>query len=429
MTANAVYHEWSRRCPQDVGVRPIRAALRPTAAVAGGCLALLAAAGAAGAAPDPDPDPPATSTTSTTPTTPTTAGSSEAPRLEVHPSELEFPEISVGSSSSAVVTLANVGGGSPVVQEVDIIGDGFKVVDDDCTDQAVAESCTVEVGFEPEWSGESFGTITFRVGATAISGDLVAAASAPPSTSPPATTDTEPSIGDPLTTDPPPGTTSGTTASDAPAETDLQRCEREAKDAEVGFTPAADMVVGQLEDVVVRASVGELEITSGPVGGPPTTIVEVSLHCEVRAQLRGADFEIDPPEHQEASFLDEATIEWIWQVRPVRSGALDPAPGDPPGGAGGRCDPAWVAAALRSDHSRRRRGSIGGPVHDGLLLGARGVPARQGLRLAGCDWGAGGGMVEMGAAAEVTSRPSAACWGLASTAAATRTVTSAMTLP
>ena len=305
-----------------MGVRPIRAALRPTAAVAGGCLALLAAAGAAGAAPDPDPDPPATSTSSTPPTTPTTADSSEAPRLEIHPSELEFPEIAVGSSSSAVVTLANVGGGSPVVQEVDIIGDGFNVIDDDCTDQAVAESCTVEVGFEPEWSGESFGTITFRVGATTISGDLVAAASAPPSTSPPATTESEPSIGAPLTTDPPQGTTSGTTESDAPAETDLQRCEREAKDAEVGFTPAADMVVGQLEDVVVRASVGELEITSGPVGGPPTTIVEVSLHCEVRAQLRGADFEIDPSDHQEASFLDEATIEWIWQVRPVRSGAL-----------------------------------------------------------------------------------------------------------
>ena len=82
------------------------------------------------------------------------------------------------------------------------------------------------------------------------------------------------------------------------------------------------MVVGQTEEVVVRASVDELEISTGTLGGPSTTIVEVSLHCEVRAVLRGVDFEIDPPDHQEASFLDEATIEWIWQVRPLRAGAL-----------------------------------------------------------------------------------------------------------
>ena len=266
------------------------------AAVASGCLALLVAATSAGASPEP-------------------------PVLEVQPSPLELPETAVGSSSSAVVTLVNVGGGAPVVEEVDVVGDGFTVEDDDCTDQAIAESCTVEVSFAPERSGDSVGTITFHVATATISGDLTASASAPPPTIPPATVPPT-SGGGALTTVPPPVTTRDTTEPDAPVETDLQRCEREAEDAEVSFVPSADMVVGQTDEVVVRASVGELEISTGTLGGPSTTIVEVSLHCEVRAVLRGVDFEIDPPDHQEASFLDEATIEWIWQVRPLRAGAL-----------------------------------------------------------------------------------------------------------
>jgi len=263
-------------------------------AVAGGCLALFVAASAADASPEP-------------------------PHLEVQPATLGLPETAVGSSSSAVVTLVNLGRGAPVVEEVDVVGDGFTVEDDDCTDQAVAESCTVEVGFEPERSGDSVGTITFHLATTTISGDLTASAAAPPPTIPPATAPTSDGA---LDTVPPPVTTRDTTEPDAPAETDLQRCEREAGDAEVSFVPSADMVVGQTEEVVVRASVGELEISTGTLGGPSTTIVDVSLHCEVRAVLRGVDFEIDPPDHQEASFLDEATIEWIWQVRPLRAGAL-----------------------------------------------------------------------------------------------------------
>jgi hypothetical protein len=269
-----------------VGVRPTGAGLRPLTAVASACLALFVAASAADA-------------------------SAEPPDLEVQPATLELPETDVGSSSSAVVTLVNVGGGAPVVEEVVVVGDGFTIEEDECTDRAVADSCTVEVGFEPERSGDSVGTITFHVATSTFSGDLAASASAPPPTSAGA-----------MATAPPPVTTGDSTEPDAPAETDLQRCEREAGDAEVSFVPSADMVVGQTEEVVVRASVGELEISTGTLGGPSTTIVEVSLHCEVRAVLRGVDFEIDPPDQQEASFLDEATIEWIWQVRPLRAGAL-----------------------------------------------------------------------------------------------------------
>ena len=53
---------------------------------------------------------------------------------------------------------------------------------------------------------------------------------------------------------------------------------------------------------------------------PDVTVVAVALRCEVQAQLRGADFRVDPAEFQPRSFLDQPSVEWSWDVVPLKAG-------------------------------------------------------------------------------------------------------------
>jgi hypothetical protein len=49
-------------------------------------------------------------------------------------------------------------------------------------------------------------------------------------------------------------------------------------------------------------------------------VVPVRLRCEVQTRLRGSDFDVNPGDFQEGSFLDQAEIVWSWDVVPRRTG-------------------------------------------------------------------------------------------------------------
>ncbi len=81
------------------------------------------------------------------------------------------------------------------------------------------------------------------------------------------------------------------------------------------------MVVDEISDVSVTASLGT---TGGPEpggNGPLTTVQAATLHCEVRATLRGQGFVIDPSDAQAGSFLDSPDVSWRWQVTPTSAGS------------------------------------------------------------------------------------------------------------
>ena len=144
-----------------------------------------------------------------------------------------------------------------------------------------------------------------------------------PTTAPPTTTTT--------TTAPTQTTTSTTTAGTRPRGTStttsgmsdrarLKECERQAKSAEVVYQPKRQMTVGETSQVRVIASVASGEGRTDITLGSSTTVVAVELRCQVEARLRGNDFDVDPEEFQEASFLDRPQIVWSWDVSPKRIG-------------------------------------------------------------------------------------------------------------
>lgn len=101
----------------------------------------------------------------------------------------------------------------------------------------------------------------------------------------------------------------------------LHQCDRRAEQAQVRYEPSRDMTIGTTEQYLVTASLDTADETTGGDGfSGPTTAAQVPLRCEVQAQLRSTDFDIDPTGFQPGSFLDQPTITWSWDLVPLKVG-------------------------------------------------------------------------------------------------------------
>jgi hypothetical protein len=82
------------------------------------------------------------------------------------------------------------------------------------------------------------------------------------------------------------------------------------------------MEIDETQQVQVTASIGDATATTSTptTGGVTTTVVPVTLRCEVQAQLRGEDFRVNPDGFQGASFLDRPIVTWSWDVVPLKAG-------------------------------------------------------------------------------------------------------------
>ena len=92
--------------------------------------------------------------------------------------------------------------------------------------------------------------------------------------------------------------------------------------ATISYDTARSMTVDQTQQFVVTATIqGAVPAgTTTTSVAPDVTVVTVALRCEVQAQLRGADFRVDPAEFQPRSFLDQPSVEWSWDVVPLKAG-------------------------------------------------------------------------------------------------------------
>ena len=101
----------------------------------------------------------------------------------------------------------------------------------------------------------------------------------------------------------------------------LADCEVRARQATISYDTARSMTVDETQQFVVTATI-QAAVPAGTTTtvAPGVTVVAVALRCEVQAQLRGADFRVDPAEFQPRSFLDQPSVEWSWDVVPLKAG-------------------------------------------------------------------------------------------------------------
>jgi hypothetical protein len=290
----------------------------------------LLMSGAAAAGTSESSGPGSSGPASSSPASSSPASSDTGPRLELRPSSTDFAAITVAGHTDRTVRIVNVGHEAITLGDVDVEGDGFEPLFDNCSGERIdgGDSCALTIRFTPPGIGSFDGLVVLQA-PTELTGTLTgtglseAATSTVPSesTAPPQTTAapaTEPTT--PLEATPPPTVTPPTvTAGDSQLAEQLRRCEADAQTASVEFAPQLEMVVGTSTDVHVVASIG----SAGPEpsgSGPPTTVVPAVLHCEVEVTLRGQGFEIDPDDPQSGSFLDRPTIDWSWSVTPTSAG-------------------------------------------------------------------------------------------------------------
>jgi len=100
----------------------------------------------------------------------------------------------------------------------------------------------------------------------------------------------------------------------------LADCEVRARQATVSYDTARSMTLDQTQQFVVTATIQGTTPAGSTTVAPDVTVVAVALRCEVQAQLRGADFRVDPAEFQPRSFLDQPSVEWSWDVVPLKAG-------------------------------------------------------------------------------------------------------------
>jgi hypothetical protein len=267
----------------------------------------------------------------------------EEPPLELRPLTAHFGSVIETHDEDRTVRILNHSDHTVVLGQVEVDGEGYRILFDNCSGKAVERNnnCAVTIRFTPPTVGAFDGHVVLR-SPVELSGVLTGSGlsevetttTLPLGTAPPTTVlvDTEPPTTVPLHTAPPttvplhtvpPSSTPPTTSPDqnAPLTEQLKRCEADAKNARIKFAPALEMVVGQITHVQVSAMIGP----SGPAStesGPPTTEVPAVLHCQVSATLSGLGFDIDPAEPQPGSFLDSPELAWSWQVKPTRVGQL-----------------------------------------------------------------------------------------------------------
>ncbi len=287
---------------------------------------------------------------------PAVAAAESAGPLLLTPATADFGAVTVGSTGLVTLTARNDGATAVVVERVRVTSSPFSIDANLCLDKSLSPnaSCKMTVRFAPTTSGQfsavlemetnvgtssaaltgrgTPGGVTGQVttggttGGTTTGGVTGGTTSAPPvTTSPPQTTTSAPARPtEPATTTITPPSTPTTRPSTSQPLADDQRlseCERQAHEANVSYEPTRKMSIGETQQVQVTASVGRDPVrTSVPSSRASTTLVPITLRCEVQAQLRGEDFKVNPGGFQQASFLDRPSVTWSWDVVPMKSG-------------------------------------------------------------------------------------------------------------
>ena len=144
-------------------------------------------------------------------------------------------------------------------------------------------------------------------------------ATSEPADRPPDTTD-EPDV-----EEEPPDTTATTEPTGEPAApASVEECERRAQEARarLAYEPRRSMVEGKT--YTITAALG-LDGAPDVTFTTSTTIVIIDdARCTVEAELTGADFDIDPPDGEQQSFVDTRQLVWEWSVRPRRWATTSP---------------------------------------------------------------------------------------------------------
>lgn len=266
------------------------------------------------------------------------------PSLELIAQPTTFGDVEIGDVGEVMIDVRNRAGPAIRIDEVRLLPtDGeFSVTEDGCSDSELGRNatCRLTVAFQPAVEGRSQLTVeletsvgTVRTVIEASGLEPAAAATDVPGTSPTGTEAADASeppvptttVAGLVPTTPPivPTSTAPPSTSD-PLVSDserLARCEQRAANAQVSFHRTATMTVGDATPFIVTVSLvtgdpGQ-STTSVPSG---VTVEEVSLRCEVQAQLRGADFRVEPGDFQQGSFLDRSAIDWSWDVVPLEAG-------------------------------------------------------------------------------------------------------------
>ena len=254
--------------------------------------------------------------------------------LRLEPGAVDFGDVGAGSSATRAVVVTNEGDGTVTVTSVAAGGDGFSVAGDSCAgaDLAAGDTCWIDVAFAPPAEGAFDGILEVTAADGESATGALAGRGTTSSTTVPATSTTEGpyptstvtsnTVGATTTTTAGPSvsTTSTTTVVSGPDDlARLAECEQQARAAAIVYEPKLRLALDETTQVRVVATVADPTTVSVP--GPASTVVEVaSLRCEVQAQLRGADFDIEPSAFQLGSFLDQPEIVWVWDVVPRRAG-------------------------------------------------------------------------------------------------------------
>jgi hypothetical protein len=228
--------------------------------------------------------------------------------VEVAPAAVDFGAVEVGDAATATVTVRAVGG--PVeYNHAEVTAPAFTVDESACAGLVLAdgESCPLVVTFRPAEVGDAAAGLSVAVVGDARTVALTATAF---DVAGPSSTDTSALPTTETTGTPPPPTSEPET---------LDECDARALDARVTYQPAREMRVGDQEEVVVVATIGDQGTTSLP-GGGSSTVVPSPLTCQVRARLVGTDFTIAPDDWTTKSFQGSDSVRWLWTVTPERAG-------------------------------------------------------------------------------------------------------------
>ena len=263
----------------------------------------------------------------------------------------DFGTVVVGTTERLTVTAKNTSVIPLTVTRVTALDAPFRIDSNSCSGKVLlpGATCQVTVAFTPRTVGSFSAALEIRTGEQSSTADLTGIGSpgsttttqpgGPTTTQPAATTiqpratTTRPAVTStaPTTTEPgvattQPGVTTtrltGPTTSSVPDDQRLRECERQARDAKVSYVPRQAIELGETLRVQVSASIDDVTVTTSTptTGRVTTTVVPVTLRCEVQAQLRGEDFRVNPSEFQVGSFLDRPVVTWSWDVVPLKAG-------------------------------------------------------------------------------------------------------------
>ena len=250
------------------------------------------------------------------------ASAPDGPPLELTLEPPTFGEVDVGDSAQVQVVARNVTSTSVSIEDVHLATDSgaFVIVADSCEHTLLDpdQTCDVTVAFQPATEGDdsamvqldtSAGSAEAALGGRGIGtiatvpvpptiGPTVAPTTSHPPSHPPSGRPSLPPSHPPSSL-PPTAPTVVTPPVDASDAARLADCEVRARQATISYDTARSMTVDETQQFVVTATIQEA-VPAGTTTtvAPGVTVVAVALRCEVQAQLRGADFRVDPAEFQ-----------------------------------------------------------------------------------------------------------------------------------